>query len=217
MSVNDKKALSAWEENITQKDDSHYELAIPFKHASPGLPDNRQLAETLLKVLQKRLNRNTTLKKDISAYMQSLLDKGYAKQVNHAGAEGGTWYLPHHPTYHPKKPGKLRVVFDSAAKYQDVPLNDQVLKGPDLTNSPLGVLLLCRQELVALIGDIEAMFHQVRVAENDLDAFRILWWTDGDMSKNAAVYRMNVYLFGGTWNPSCNVALRRTSMDNEAA
>ena len=46
-----------------------------------------QLAETRLKGLQRRLNRDNTLKKDYSAYMQSLVDKGYAKQVDHAGAE----------------------------------------------------------------------------------------------------------------------------------
>ena len=45
MAVNDKKALSAWEESITQEDDSQYELDIPFKRESPGLPDNRRLAD----------------------------------------------------------------------------------------------------------------------------------------------------------------------------
>ena len=69
---------------------------------------------------------------------------------------------------------------------------------------------------MALVGDIDAMFHQVRVAENERDALRFLWWTDGDVSKEAAVYRMNVHLFGGTWSPSCcNFALRRIAMDNE--
>ena len=86
-----------------------------------------------------------------------------------------------------------------------------------MTNSPLGVLLRFRQEPVALTGNIEAMFHQVRVAENDHDELTYLWWTDGDMSMNAAAYRMNIHLFGGTWSPSCcNFVLRRTAMENEA-
>lgn len=54
---------------------------------------------------------------------------------------------------------------------------------------------------MALVGDIDAMFHQVRVAENERDALRFLWWTDGDVSKEAAVYRMNVHLFGGNMEP----------------
>ncbi|KAI0236378.1 hypothetical protein LSAT2_013069, partial [Lamellibrachia satsuma] len=45
VSANDKNAVSICDEIITQNDDSHYELAMQFKHASPGLPDDRQLAE----------------------------------------------------------------------------------------------------------------------------------------------------------------------------
>ena len=29
---------------------------------------------------------------------------------------GKTWHLPHHPVFHPQKPGKVRVVFDTAEK-----------------------------------------------------------------------------------------------------
>ena len=50
-------------------------------------------------------------------------------------------------TYHiigvvnPKKPEKLRVVFDCAAKYKGRSLNEELLQGPDLNNTLVGVLL----------------------------------------------------------------------------
>ena len=74
---------------------------------------------------------------------------------------GKTWFIPHHGVYHPHKPGKIRVVFDCSAKYKGKSLNDLLLKGPDLTNSLLGVLTRFRQEHVEVMVDIEAMFHQV--------------------------------------------------------
>ena len=45
-------------------------------------------------------------------------------------------------------------------------LNNNLLHGPDLTNTLLGVLIRFRQDRVALHADIEAMFHQVRVIPN---------------------------------------------------
>ena len=60
----------------------------------------------------------------------------------------------------PHKPGKIRVVFDCSAKYGGISLNDQLLKGPDLTNSLFGVLSRFRQERIALMADIESMFYQ---------------------------------------------------------
>jgi len=57
------------------------------------------------------------------------------------------------------EPGKTRVVFDCAAKHKDTSLNDQLLTGPDLTNSIVGVLMRFREEQVALSADIECMLH----------------------------------------------------------
>ena len=125
------------------------------------------------------------------------------------------WYLPHHPVTNPNKPGKVRVVFDCAATYKGVSLNNQLLQGPDFMNSLVGVLIRFRQENVALVADIEAMFHQVRVQDEDCDALRFLWWSDGDLSKTPKCYRMQVHLFGATSSPSCTAyALRRTATDH---
>lgn len=70
--------------------------------------------------------------------------------------------------------------FDCAASFQGTSLNQQLLQGPDLTSSLLGVLIRFRQESVAVMADIEAIFHQVRVNNEDTDLFRFLWWPDGD-------------------------------------
>ena len=63
-------------------------------------------------------------------------------------------------------------------------LNQRVLQGPDLTNKLIGVLMRFRENQVAVIGDIQAMFHQVRVSPQHRDALRFLWWKDGDIKRN---------------------------------
>ena len=108
-------------------------------------------------------------------------------------------------------------MFDCSAKYRNASLNAQLLQGPDLTNSLVGVLSRFREEPVAMIADIEARFYQVRVPPNDCDVLRFLWWPDGNLSEEPKEYEMRVHLFGGASSPSCaNFALKKTARDNEA-
>ena len=95
-------------------------------------------------------------------------------------------------------------------------MNDKLLQGPDLTNSLVGVLARFRQEAVTVLGDIEAMFHQVKVAPEDCNALRFLWWPNGDVTAQPEELMMAVYLFGGVSSPSCaNYALKKTAEDNK--
>lgn len=98
--------------------------------------------------------------------MTLILDKGFAVKLTskhkvRTRQSKRIWYIPHHGVYHPKKK-KLRVVFDCGASYQGTSLNDQLLQGPDLTNSLVGVLIRLRQNPVAIMADIESMFIRSR-------------------------------------------------------
>lgn len=100
-------------------------------------------------------------------------------------------------------------------KFHGTSLNDQLLQGPDYINNLAGVLMRFRQEEVALVADIEHMFHQVRVPAEDCDALRFLWWS-GDLHDEPAEYQMLVHIFGASSSPCCsNKALRQTADDNE--
>ena len=80
----------------------------------------------------------------------------------------------------------------------------------------MGVLLRIRKELIAFTGDIEAMFYQVRVPEDQRSYLRFLWWPEGNLEIEPIDYEMCVHLFGGISSPSCsNFALRRTADDSE--
>ena len=130
------------------------------------------------------------------------------------GTEGRVCYIPHFGVYHPQKE-KLRVVFDCAAKYEGTSLNSQLLSGPNLTNTLLGVLLRFRENPVVLVADIECMFNAVRTFRKVSYFMRFLWWPDGDVTKTPEVYRMCVFLFGATCSPACAIsALRATATQN---
>ncbi|XP_071952433.1 uncharacterized protein [Antedon mediterranea] len=215
MSQSDIQALTSMEESVTYKD-GHYHVAMPWKASPSTLPNNRVLAERRLKTLQARLERSNDTHSKYTEFMETLVDKGYSRKVSEV-IDGSIpkWYLPHHPVLHPQKPGKLRVVFDCSAKFHGVCLNDKLNQGPDLTNSLVGVLMRFRSSPVAFCADIEKMFYQVKVKEQDSDFLRYLWWEMGDLKKAPQEYQMLVHLFGGRSSPSCaNFALKKTIKDH---
>ncbi len=70
---------------------------------------------------------------------------------------------------------------------------------------------------MALMADVESMFYQVRVPEEDTDLLRFLWWPEGDLNNDVEEFKMKVHLFGATSSPSCaSYALRRTAEDARA-
>ena len=149
------------------------------------------MAKQRIQGLRRKFLNNKRLQQEYAGYMNTLISKNYAELVPQQQLhykKGKVWYIPHHGVIQGK--GSLRVVFDCGATFKGASLNSELLPGPNLTSSLLGVLLRFRKEVVAFMGDIQAMFHQVKVAEEDRDFLRFLWWPDGDITQDLKEYRM---------------------------
>lgn len=81
-------------------------------------------------------------------------------------------------------------IFDCSAKFQGTSLNNHLLVDPELTNALVGVLCRFREGLVAVMCDIERMFHQFRVKAEDQEYLRFLWWDKWDLESEPLIYRM---------------------------
>ena len=213
-------------EQNTHLRNGHHEIPLPFKQESINLPNNRQQAIQRANWQKKKMLRNEKYYRDYVNFVNTLIVKGYAEKIPEEQSppeSGKIWYMPHHGLYNAKKPEKIRVVFDCSARYQETSLNDQLLQGPDLTNTLFGVLTRFRQRPYAFMpyafmpyAFIEAMFYQVNVLMNQRDFLRFVWWPDGDFTKPMEEYRMTVHIFGVVSSPSCsNYALTRTASDNK--
>ena len=214
MSIEDQQFLEIANNGIHQREDGHFEMPLPLKKGV-NLPNNRPAAVKRLNQLKGKLMKNEKFRCDYMAFMRDAIEKGYAEQIppeEIQGPAGRTWYIPHHGVYHPKKPDKIRVVYDCSAMYQGEALNRCLLQGPDLTNNLTGVLTRFREEPIAVTCDVEGMFHQVGVNKEDRDFLRFLWWEKGNLDENPKEYRMAVHLFGATSSPACaNFALKATA------
>ncbi|XP_070541636.1 uncharacterized protein [Ptychodera flava] len=217
LSVKDQKFISCLSNNITQREDGHYEMPLPLHYDNVRLPNNRPLALKRALQLKRRFRRNPKYKEDYFSFMKDILtDCAERVPSDQQCKDGRVNYVPHTGVYHPKKPNKIRVVFDCSARYDGISLNDCLLQGPDLTNCLVGVLSRFRQEEVAIMADVKSMFHQFHVTPGDRDLLRFLWWEDGDLDKDLVEYRMTVHLFGAASSPGCaNFGLQRAADDGE--
>ena len=99
---------------------------------------------------------------------------------------------------------------NAASKYRWQSLNSNLLTGPDLLNSLLGILLGFREHPVAIFADIKSMFMQIAVKQ-DQSALRLLW------SKNNFImqYQFTRLIFGATCSASmARFVLNQCANDN---
>ena len=211
LSQEDQKVLKFWDDECKLIDD-HYQLPIPWK-SNVNVPNNIVMAESRLKSLEISLSKKG-LRSQYGEEMNKMFLHGYAEviPVEEISCADKVWYLPHHVVLNPKKPGKIRIVFDCAAKYLGESLNNKCYQGPDLNNRLLHVMLRFRQHQFVVMSDIEAMYYQVLIPPGDRDSLRFLWY---DENGEIIHCRMTRHLFGGIWcSSSSTYALRKVLEDN---
>ena len=82
---------------------------------------------------------------------------------------------------------------NAAAKYQGVAPNDKLLSGPDLLQSLIGTIFCFREHQIALSADIEAMFLQIAVPNDDSRCLRFLWREDRERQIEVYEYTRHVF------------------------
>ena len=88
--------------------------------------------------------------------------------------------------------------------------------GPDLANSLAEVPVRFREEDIAFMGDIEAMYLQVKDHTEQRSFLRFLLWPGGRLEEERVESEMTAYLFGATSSGGCaNYALKQAGKDGK--
>ncbi|XP_076660155.1 uncharacterized protein LOC143363463 [Halictus rubicundus] len=186
--------------NTTRRINGSWEVGLLWKKRQVPNADSLTTARKRLFSLEKKLDRDPEYSSLYYQEMNRFIEKGYAKRVYEILNNERVWYLPHFGVRNVNKPGKIRLVFDAAAKSEGLSLNDQLETGPDLLQSLPGVLIRFRQESVAVKADIKDMFLRVKVRQEDRGAQRFLWRGKArDVEPH--VYEMTSLIFGAKSSP----------------
>ena len=119
-------------------------------------------------------------------------------ELAHSQPVGREYYMPHRAVIKESaKTTKLRVVYDCSARGEkgSPSLNDCLEPRPALQNKLWDVLVCGRFHSMALTGDMQKAFLQVRIREEERDALRFFWLKDLD-SGEVQILRFTRALFG---------------------
>ena len=164
--------------------DDRYEIPVPLKpEVVERLLNNYHSALNRTLLIQKRALKNVKLREILLNTFQELLDENWLVPVYDSISEQDKcWYLP----FFVSRQDKPRVVFDGAATFKGVSLNDGVLPGVNLLNGLVEVLTRFRLGKYACMADLSKCFFQIAMPKEQQDLFRLVWYDKNDID-NAAV------------------------------
>ncbi|XP_062704152.1 uncharacterized protein LOC134286544 [Aedes albopictus] len=212
LSTEDERAESLLK-SLTRFSGDRFETGLLWRYDNVRLPDSRPMALRRHRCLEKRMANDPALAKVLQQKIGDYAAKGYIRKLSDEEIRqqtGEMWYLPVFPVTNPNKPGKVRIVWDAAAKAHGISLNSVLLKGLDLLCSLLGILLRFRLHPVAVTGDIREMFHQVQIRQED-QRYQCFYWTDEN--GELGVYVMAMMTFGACCSPSSAQYVKNVNAD----
>lgn len=195
----DERALRILEETSSYIGNA-WEVGLLWKSDDKKLPKSRITAYRRLLLLEKRLDRDKYYAEKYYREMDRLIQNGFAQKMPNNSESDRVWFLPHFGVQNINKPGKVRLVFDAAAKSAGISLNDMLLAGPNLLNSLPGVIMRFRQHAFAFKGDMKDMFLKIKLNKNDCNAQRFLW-RGKERVGEPSEYVMTTVLFGAKSSP----------------
>ena len=122
------------------------------------------------------------------------------------------WYLPLFVT----RTDKPRVVYDGAAMFNGMSLNQVVLAGENLLNKLVEVLIRFRLGKYACVADASKCFFQLSIPSDQQDLFRIVWYENNDLDKGKPqIFKFTRHVWGINSSPYVALlALKRLVKEN---
>ncbi|XP_058451844.1 uncharacterized protein LOC131430702 [Malaya genurostris] len=202
MSIDDHRARQILQ-RTTKRIGNRFETGLLWRYDDFEFPDSYSMAVRRMECLERRMAADSIFADGVRKQINQYIEKGYIRiptQQELLDADPRrTWFLPLGVALHPKKPNKVRIFCDAAAKVDGISLNSMLMKGPDLLTALPTVLYGFRQRKIAFSADIQEMFHQILIRREDRNAQRVLW-RDNPIQK-PTIYVMDVATFGASCSP----------------
>ncbi|KAG7199850.1 hypothetical protein KM043_016905 [Ampulex compressa] len=134
-------------------------VKLPFKSEKLSqLGESRNVALKRFHNLERKLNRQPSLKKEYSQFIREYRELGHMRLVPEEGMSRAVaaYYMPHHAVVKQSRlTTRIRVVFDTSCKSPSgISLNDALMVGPTLQQDLMSILARFRIFAYVLMGDL---------------------------------------------------------------
>lgn len=152
-----------------------FSVRLPFTEDPRELGSSFQMAFKRFLNLEKKFSVAPQLKKEYLSFMNEYAALGHMSKINDPVSDMTMFYLPHHAVIkETSQTTKVRVVFDASAKTTSgKSLNDILAQGPAIQSELFDLVLRFRCHKIVITADVEKMFRQVRVHQEDCDFQRV--------------------------------------------
>lgn len=194
----------------TRDSTGRYIVKMPFNDQITSLGRSKQMALKQFFAMEGRMKRNAEFAEKYKLFMSEYETLGHMSQIWEEKESG--YYTPHHGVL---SASKFRVVFNASAKTSTkVSLNDAQLVGEKLQQDLSKILMNFRQFKIGITADIEKMYRQVLIHEEDRKYQKILWrYSEREPVR---VYQLNTVTYGHACAPHCAIrALIQCATDYE--
>lgn len=178
--------------------DGRYVVRLPTIEPLPDLSGTRETAIRVLKSMERRFERDATLRTMYVDFMQQYkkLEHMVLDVLAPQGTSNRVCHLPHHGVLREASAStKLRVVFNgSSALPSGDHLNKYLQIGPNLLPCLGDTLLRWRQHRYVFATDIEKMYRQILVHPEGRSLQTIVW--RGRSSEEIRDFRLNTVTYG---------------------
>ncbi|XP_054083224.1 uncharacterized protein LOC128920268 isoform X1 [Zeugodacus cucurbitae] len=203
LSEEDQACEAYYKSTTTRNEHGRYVVRLPFK---PTFPETTALGHSRISAVQqflsmeKSLIKKSELKSAYDNVMEEYLDLNHMEEtVPYEKISKGrylSFYLPHHGVIRPDKiTTKVRVVFNaSKCTSSGKSLNDVLYTGPTLQPDLMLLILNWRMFKYVFNGDVEKMYRQIMVHEDDQDFQRIVF--RNSINSPISDYKLKTVTFG---------------------
>lgn len=201
MTAPDKLCETHFTTTVSRNIDGRFIVRLPFADNPSCLGNSQIQAMKRFQSLEKKLKNDQNLQREYRKFMEEYESLGHMEKLRINDIPVTNYFIPHHCVLKPESTTtKLRVVFDASAKTSSgCSLNDILHKGPTVQSELFSILLRFRLHRFVFTADIEKMYRQILI-HNDDSAYQLIIWRNNE-SENYQYFRLKTVTYGTTSAP----------------